>query len=820
MVRFISILLFLLCFSCLKLNAQQDNYWYFGDFAGLSFSGGSPTVLTNGAMSAFEGCATISDDNGILQFYTNGNMVWNRNHVPMPNGNSLNGDGAATQTAIIVPAPGIPTQYYIFTVDTNGGPRGLCYSIVDMTLNGGTGDLTIKNVLLETPVTEKLTAIRHGNGIDAWVLVHGWNSSTFSAYRLTATGINPVPATSTIGINHGGIFNNSHGYLKASADAKKIACAIRGQNTVEVFDFNNATGAISNAVTIPIGSQPYGIEFSPNNQYLYTSLTNNPGIIRQFDLNSGSAANIIASGVNVASFAGFLGALQRGPDGKIYVCQFQSTSLATINNPDVAGTGCNFTPNSIFLNGRIGRYGLPNFLQSFVIVAEFTYADTCSWSPTNFTTVFVNPDSVLWNFGDPITGSLDTSTALNPSHTYFAGGTYTVKLKVWQGLLMDSVVKTITILETPQPNLGPDIFGCIGDFITVSPGNFPSATITWNNTIVAPDYLINKTDLVTVEVELIGCVGYDTLQSTFGTTPTVDLGGDKTICQGDPLVLNAGNTGLTYEWQDGSTNQTYNVTLPGTYFVGATDAGCTGYDTVTVIIDEKPFVNFGPDTAICAGFTLFLDATNANSTYLWQDGSTNSAIFVNDKGTYHVLISNGNCTATDTIFIDLQDKPEVNLGEDTVFCAGQTYLLNAYNYGASYVWQDGSTDSIYFPSITGKVYVIATNLCGEGADTVSVTVNTCNCNVFLPNSFTPNSDTNNDIFNYKYTCTEFFATLTIYNRFGQQVFKSIDNSLGWDGFYEGKPAPEGVYVYVLKYQGYDDGRYADETLRGNFSLVR
>ena len=93
--------------------------------AGLNFATTPPTALTNSAMNAFEGCATISDTAGNLLFYTNGNMVWNKNHNTMPSGNSLNGDGAATQTAIIVPAPQNLNKYYIFTVDTNGDRKSV-----------------------------------------------------------------------------------------------------------------------------------------------------------------------------------------------------------------------------------------------------------------------------------------------------------------------------------------------------------------------------------------------------------------------------------------------------------------------------------------------------------------------------------------------------------------------------------------------------------------------------------------------------------------------------------------------------------------------
>jgi hypothetical protein len=282
------LLLFLIAISHSSSFAQtlEGRYWYFGNQAGLDFNTVPPTAITNGAMSAFEGCATISDVNGVLQFYTNGNMVWDKTHTPMPSGTGLNGDGAATQTAIIVPKPANPGTYYIFTVDTNGGPRGLCYSEVDMSLNGGNGDVTVKNVTLATPVTEKLTAVRHANGIDAFVIVHGWNNGDFLAFEITPSGVSLTPVTSTVGVVHGGNFTNSHGYLKASSNAQKLACAIRGLKICEIFDFNNITGQISNPINITFTPQIYGVEFSSDSRFVYVGTTTNPGQIFQYDLNA------------------------------------------------------------------------------------------------------------------------------------------------------------------------------------------------------------------------------------------------------------------------------------------------------------------------------------------------------------------------------------------------------------------------------------------------------------------------------------------------------------------------------------------------------
>ena len=818
-LQLIALFLFL---SQSPVSAQvlAGNNWYFGNQAGLDFSTSPPTPLTNSAMNAFEGCATISDANGNLLFYTNGNIVWDRTHTPMPSGTGLNGDGAATQTAIIVPFPQNTNKFYIFTVDTNGGPRGLCYSEVDMALNGGNGDLTTKNVQLSTPVTEKLTAVRHANGIDAWVIVHGWGNSDFYSFAITAAGINPTPVTSTTGSAHSGTFNNSHGYLKASSDAKKLSCVIRGIKQCEIFDYDNITGQVSNPVSIPFTSQIYGTEFSPDNHLVYVSTMSNPGEIHQFDLTSGSAAAINASRQIIGTSTGLIGAIQAGIDQKIYVCQFQSTSLGIINQPDLNGVLCGFASNAVFLGGKTSGYGLPNFLQSFFIVADFSYADTCSGAPTNFTTIFAGPDSVRWDFADPASGSLNSSTLLNPQHTYLTAGTYTVKLIVWQGLLTDTVRKTIQILDTPDPNMGPDILDCEGNSVTLNPGNFPGATFLWQDNTSGSTLPVDTTGTYWVEITDNGCIGRDTLSAVFNLVPVVDLGTPPTGCEGDTIVLDAANPGMTYQWQDGSTTQTYNATTTGNYVVTVTNNNCSASDQLLLTFNPVPNVFLGSDTTICKGDSLFFDATNTNANYVWQDGSTNPFIFAGDPGTYAVIVTIGTCSASDTIVLDQQDKPKVILGEDSILCAGQPITLSAYNYGATYSWQDGSTDSLFKPEITGNYYCTAINQCGISADSVYLTFNICNCLVYLPNAYTPNNDTKNETFHFVATCTDFIGRLEVYNRFGKLIFESESQDNGWDGTYEGSDAPNGAYIYVLKYQGYDNGRYADIKKRGSFLLYR
>src|SRR6186713_1424963 len=142
---------------------KENNMWYFGKNAGLDFNSGAPVPLTNSAMNTWEGSASVADPvTGNLLFYTNGEFVWNSNHNLMPNGNGLWGQYSSCQSSLIVPVPGNSTNYYVFTTDaaTGGFPNAgmMAYSIVDMSLAGGLGDVTVKNVALFDTTTEKLTA--------------------------------------------------------------------------------------------------------------------------------------------------------------------------------------------------------------------------------------------------------------------------------------------------------------------------------------------------------------------------------------------------------------------------------------------------------------------------------------------------------------------------------------------------------------------------------------------------------------------------------------------------------------------------------------
>ncbi|MEO9891193.1 T9SS type B sorting domain-containing protein [Aurantibacter sp.] len=378
------LLIMLLVFA---INYGQDETanWYFGNGAGLQFNNdGGVNILENSKISTEEGCASISDKNGSLLFYTDGITVYNRNHTVMLNGNRLYGDPSSTQSAIIVPAPTSDVIFFIFTVDTSIEEHdpdfGLNYSIVDLSEDNGNGAVTVKNINLLQTCSEKIAAVvKDCSKESVWVMTLSTEDgrdglpNTFHAFEVNENGVNNNAVKSKFTTS----FNDQRGYLKFSSDGKQMASANEFDGLF-LYDFNSETGNASNPQRIIISAlnkNPYSVEFSPNNQFLYVHThsdapaleTNHNSNLLQYDLLSN---NISQSEVVLDHSANYRGALQLGANGKIYRTITKSylegsSYLGVINNPDIKGTAANYQHNAIDLKNGIAMQGLPPFIQSF-----------------------------------------------------------------------------------------------------------------------------------------------------------------------------------------------------------------------------------------------------------------------------------------------------------------------------------------------------------------------------------------------------------------------------------------------------------------------
>ncbi|MBL7712366.1 MAG: hypothetical protein JNL13_07885, partial [Chitinophagaceae bacterium] len=314
-------LLALLCFSSPSVAQKENNVWVYGDRSGLDFNSGSPVYITTAA-DGREGTASVSDTDGKLLFYADGQNLYDNAHTLMPGSTGLIANTSATQGTVIVPIDN--EQYYVFGVDGIESMQGrFFYHQVDMSLNGGKGDIVagMKNILLADSMSEKITLAPTCDGI--WLIVHHISRPQFYAYKILPSGtISPPVISVTDGISSSRIY--AVGEMEMSNDYRMIAFSYAGWI---LFNFDSKTGIVGKTPIMSCPGASYGFEFSPDNSKLYVSSET----IVQYDLGLlPSAAAVIASKYLVAGQVGardldsvYIG-MRLAPDKKIYFSSFSA----------------------------------------------------------------------------------------------------------------------------------------------------------------------------------------------------------------------------------------------------------------------------------------------------------------------------------------------------------------------------------------------------------------------------------------------------------------------------------------------------------------
>ena len=734
---FLSISTLLLILSASNLNAQQNqnSKWFFGNNVGLDFMSNPPAFIFGSSINSFEGCSSISDNSGNLLFYSDGQTIWNQNHNVMANGTGLAGVGTAAQSCLIVQKPGSNSIYYVFTLAGIPSGGNFCYTIVDLSLAAGMGSVTVKNATVYSAPSspEKLTGTTHCNGIDKWIVIHGYgfSNNNFQSYLLTSAGLNTVAIMSPVGSVNSGY---GQGYMKISSSGRKLAVANNGSfMPVELFDFDNQSGAISNPMMLngPMGAI-YGLEFSGDGSKLYASRIgwSSGTEIFQWDLCAGNSLSIISSQYTVTNSGFEKGALQLAPNGKIYCAKPNLQVLGVINNPNAAGAACNYNDIGQALSTGTCLYGLPNFINYKAPRPPFTYTANQSCQTASFTAQLnlqnfqsyycsvlgYSLNSLSWDFGDPASGINNVSFLATPSHSYTLPGTYTVQLiyNFSCGGGSDTLRQVVNI-NNPCFSIQSTSITCANlGSASITPLSGGAYTYTWLPTMQtgsAVSNLIPGTYTILAQSQALNVNATPTVVFN----PLVPLTGSLSctqsfVCNGQitgtaaVLNLSGGSANQNFLWTNGT--QSTSVANPtnlaaGNWSVSVTDAltACQINSVFTITQPPALTLNIAASSATaCAGTGISFTATNSGGTpgasppytYTWSGGPpTNTFTSVQSTAGNYVYTVNSsdanNCLSTHTIAVTFVPNPTLSVS-DVSICPLEVGTLSVSG-ASSYTWQ-------------------------------------------------------------------------------------------------------------------------------------
>jgi gliding motility-associated-like protein len=713
----------LVCTFCLLISTAhgqlENNQWRFGYAAGIDFNGPSPVQVFDGVSATQEGSASIANPTtGQLMFYTDGVTVWNAQNNPMPNGTGLRGGVtqlSSTTAAVIIPRPGSASQYYVVCIDEQFSNNGITYSLVDMSLAGGLGDVVAseKNIPLYQTTSEKLCVVPNAAGDGYWLISHDMSADSYIAFSVNASGIANTPVVSTVGDSHG----NGSGHLKISRDFTKMAVGNLFSNAIELFSFNNSSGQFQSLFSVPFSfgtSTFYGVEFSPNSQLLYIS---NLTSVVQYDLSSLTATDVEASAYVVIDYGFFSqpASLQLGPDDRIYIA---SSTVDVINCPNFADAACGFQQTPI-PGLSSGSYGLPGWIYSLAtpepLVEEILINGNCTEQSVGFS--FVTDETfteLIWDFGDGSATQSTTDTEV--THVYNTPGNYTVVVQLVQNC------GTLEYTETWE------IVACTEE---------PTVTIAGNGNV---------------------CI----LPANITFAPSVENG---TVTQ---IVWDFGDGSDAVTLSPNSNTQPveHSFTEEGNFDVCAT----VTFDT-------------GDEVQVCIAFEVGNCCTFSFSNTL-ECAQENSIFRLNTNAEIQQLVWS----------ID-----------------GQAVLTSETNVPLSFVF---SQPGVY------QVEASVQSNCGSDVLAAEVTIAECESTdnfIYVPNTFTPNGDGLNEVFQPtifgSFSNYQFF----IYNRWGQRVFETDEYGKPWLGGADAYYVADGTYYYQVTYT---DARGVGVVRTGHVTILR
>jgi len=853
------------CTSC------QGRYWYIGSFFapryGLDFTNGAPELIPLTEQFTSESTSVITDENGEVLFSTNGKSVWNKNNELLLSldalqfNTPLSGNRSATHT-LVLPQPGNDSLYYIFHPNAiedveEDSLAEMRYSIINMNLDGGLGEVEEKNVFLFAESTEKVAGIRHCNGVDWWVVTHERGSNIYRTWLLDENGVSENSIDSEVGLGNTGIFASNAGTMKISPNGRYMIVVTvddEGNTTsdnmghIELHKFNQTTGIIEEFLVLEDFLRScYGASFSPDNSKLYCYIRESsvislePPIIMQYDLSSNDSATILATKYTINFDSSELkGQLEIGLDGKIYVTQNPFSiydNLDIIHNPNEYGAACNYEERGFDVSDGNMSTGLPTFPASYFAPAKpWLIAPSTLCLKDSIAQIYVTGNCATQEYDWEILGEGIVNQAI--------GDTAWVQF-ITTGMKEVAVHRTTACgirSDTVEIEVKNSLFSrdtihlCAGDSVLVfgewvsQSGNFSELYIDEENCDSLAEVVVNLSPEIAIDFVV------------------------QSPCAGEEngvieALVNGGNPNYNYQWSNGIIQSTNNDIGAGNYQLTVTDNnGCQQVSEVFLEAELTPQVNILEVAQIsCADAEdgqITLEVVGEVNDYeiTWSDDNQQSGLTAENlaEGSYNVTISNQSGCETILSNIEITNPSPLLLTgiEDQTILLNEEIMLFPEISGGQppYEISWATTPEVTLscldcltPTLTGsqsttlELTVLDTNECFINQIIEITVISSSNTEgIFTPNIFSPNGDMINDYFNL-YSSEEGITNISIqiFDRWGGMVYENqhykIGVSQGWDGKLNGEYLNPNVYVYLI---GVERITGNEEVIKGSVVLVR
>lgn len=401
-------------------------------------------------------------------------------------------------------------------------------------------------------------------------------------------------------------------------------------------------------------------------------------------------------------------------------------------------------------------------------------------------------------------------------------GYFKVEISNKCGIATDSV--NVVMLLTPVSRPIDTVYQCDMVNLTLEAKDTANQeTHLWNTSSTAKSISALSSGLYFVtSTNKCGTIS-DSTEIILKNTPQLLLPADSVFCNSInwDIDIASADPEATYEWRGLGTNSKLSISQEGVYHAKLSNRCGTVEDSVKVEILYTPTLNLGDDEVFCGTLQAVnktVGRQNNGEMYLWSNSDNGPATTLIGEGDHWVTITNKCGSVSDTMNVRVSDIPLVDLGPDTTLCGNFSLLLDAGNPGMDYEWLPfGETTQVINATEQVVYTVIVTNDDGcKGQATFEID-DKCVSEYYIPTAFSPNGDYNNDKFTPTLVNFEDYS-IRIFNRWGELMFESNDIHIGWDGKFDGKEVPLGVYYYNIRFITTENGEY--KTISGPIRVLR